>query len=48
MKPRPFWEATNRSATEDFFQRLMKLESSLASSQDPITGPYPEPEEFSP
>jgi hypothetical protein len=41
-------EATSRSALQEFPQNFMEPEGSVACSQEPSTGPYPEPQQVSP
>jgi hypothetical protein len=45
MELSPSWETTCCSATQKFPRNVMEPEGSLASSQQPSTGPYPEPNE---
>jgi hypothetical protein len=45
MELSPSWEAANCAAT---FQHFMKPDGSLPCSQQPSTGPYPEPDQFNP
>jgi hypothetical protein len=47
MEHSPLLEANSRSASQKLLF-LMKPASSLPSSQEAATGPYPEPAEFSP
>jgi hypothetical protein len=47
MEPSPSWEATRHSATQDFLNILWNQKGSLSRSQEPSTGPYPEPDQSS-
>jgi hypothetical protein len=44
----PSWEADSHLATQEISPLLMETEGSLPCSQQPDTGPYPEPDESSP
>jgi hypothetical protein len=43
----PFLRNASCAATEEFFQHFMEPEGSLICSQEPSTGPYSEPDEYS-
>jgi hypothetical protein len=43
------WEAANCAATQEIqSQHFIKPEGSLPCSQEPFTGPYPEPDQSNP
>jgi hypothetical protein len=48
MKLSPSWETASWAGTQKFPQYFMEPEGSLPCSQDPSTGPYPEPDRSSP
>jgi hypothetical protein len=45
---RPFWEAANCAAIQEIPSNFKELEGSSPCSQEPSTGPYPEPVRSSP
>jgi hypothetical protein len=45
MELSPFWEANSCSAYSRISQHFVKPKGSLSCSQEPATGPYPEPDE---
>jgi hypothetical protein len=47
MEQSPTRDANSRSASQEISQHLTESECSLQCSQDPATGPIPEPREFS-
>jgi hypothetical protein len=48
MEHSPSWEANSPSLSQEIPSILWNPEDSLPCSQEPITGPYPEPDESSP
>jgi hypothetical protein len=48
MELRPSWEAANSAAIEGLPSILWNPKGSLACSQEPSTGPYPEPDKSNP
>jgi hypothetical protein len=45
MELSPSGGAANSAATQEFPQHFMEPEGSLPRSQEPSTGPYPEPDQ---
>jgi hypothetical protein len=48
MELSPSCEAASYAATEELHQYFMEPEGSLPCSQEPSTGPYPEPDQSNP
>jgi hypothetical protein len=48
MEKRPFREDDSRIAGQEINPPFMEHEGSLLRSQESATGPYPEPDEYSP
>jgi hypothetical protein len=48
MDLNPSWEAAIWAVTQEFPSILWKPEGSLPCSQEPSTGPYPEPDNTGP
>jgi hypothetical protein len=44
----PSWEAANCAAIQEISSNFKEPEGSSLCSQEPSTGPYPEPDQFSP
>jgi hypothetical protein len=47
MEQRPPWEAISHSASQEIPPPFMETEGSSPYSQEPDTGPYPEPDDSS-
>jgi hypothetical protein len=48
MEKSPSWETNSHSTSQEIPRLLMEPEGSLPCSQQPATGPYPEPHVSSP
>jgi hypothetical protein len=48
MERSPSWESASGCSYSRIFQNCLEPEDSLPCSQEPFTGPYPEPDQSSP